>query len=327
MQLIDLPFDVDTIFSIQSEEDFNIIALETFRFQYQNNAIYKAYCEQLRINSDAINHYSQIPFLPISFFKTHQVTSTEFVPAATFKSSGTTGSISSQHFVKELAIYEKSFIKMFESYFGQIKDKIIVGLLPSYLEKGDSSLVYMVDKMIQLSTHKKSGFYLDNYADLLRLIRENKNENIVLFGVAYALLDLAELADVDFNGVTVIETGGMKGRRKELTKEALHSTLLKGLNLATIYSEYGMTELLSQGYSEGLKFTTPPWMRILIREYNDPFELITDRTGGINIIDLANIYSCSFIATQDLGKVSNSTFEVLGRFDNADLRGCNLLVQ
>jgi phenylacetate-coenzyme A ligase PaaK-like adenylate-forming protein len=327
MQLIDLPFDSDTIFNIQSEEEFNRVALEVFKFQYSSNTIYNAYCKQLNINIQTIQHYSQIPFLPISFFKTHEVKSGIFDTSITFKSSGTSGTTDSKHHLKDLIIYEQSFTKMFESYFGPVKDKIIIGLLPSYLEKGGSSLVYMVNKLIELSQHEDSGFYLNNYGDLVELIENSNKTQIVLFGVAYALLDLTEIPGINLNGVTVIETGGMKGRRKELTKEELHENLKKGLNVTTIYSEYGMTELLSQAYSKGLRFTSPNWMKILIREYNDPFELIQNRAGGINIIDLANLYSCSFIATQDLGKKYNATFEVLGRFDNADLRGCNLLVQ
>ncbi|NOQ75600.1 MAG: acyl transferase [Crocinitomix sp.] len=315
------------MFSIANEFDFNEKALQLFNYQLNNNLVYKTYCGHLNIDSAAIDHYTKIPFLPISFFKTHRVTSYVGDAAVTFSSSGTTGAITSKHHVKDPTIYEASFIKGFELNYGPIQDYVVLGLLPSYLEREGSSLIYMVDRFIQLSAHADSGFFLDEYDALDAVIKKNAGKKILLIGVTYALLDFGEKYSPNLSQCIVMETGGMKGKRKEMIKAELHMILRNLFSTPTIHSEYGMTELLSQAYSEGLKFTCPPWMKILIRSHSDPFELIQNKTGGINIIDLANIHSCAFIATQDLGRSNNGTFEVMGRFDNSDIRGCNLLVQ
>lgn len=322
-----LPFAPEEIFSISGETDFNQLALEIFRYQYFNNPIYQTYCKHLNINTKGIIHYKNIPFLPISFFKTHRVACFESQPEISFSSSGTTGMETSKHHVKQLGIYESSFLNAFERFYGQAEDYLILGLLPSYLEREGSSLIYMVDKLIEKSTHPDSGFFLDDHESLLKIIEANTTHRVILIGVSYALLDLAEKYNPNLSDCIIMETGGMKGKRKELIKTDLHNLLKEGLSVKEIHSEYGMTELLSQAYSIGTEFKCPPWMKILTRSYNDPFEIISEKTGGINVIDLANIYSCSFIATQDLGKVYENHFEVLGRFDHSDLRGCNLLVQ
>ena len=319
------------IFNIKGDDDFNAVALEIFRCQIENNEVYKDFTGFLQIDTGNINHHTQIPFLPVEFFKSHKVVTGEFIPEITFESSGTTGLTTSRHFIRNVELYEKSFIKSFELFFGRPEDYVILALLPSYLERGGSSLVYMADKLIKLSGKAESGFYLDEYEKLSLLLQKLKRDNrrTILLGVTYALLDLAEQFPVSFPGLMIIETGGMKGRRKEMVREDLHKTLKRAFHVEHIYSEYGMTELLSQAYSRGEGiFATPPWMKILIRDTNDPLTLLpAGKSGGINIIDLANIHSCAFISTQDLGKThENGTFEVLGRFDNSDVRGCNLMV-
>ena len=324
-----LPFDIRRIFQINSIEKFNELSLLSFQFQYQNNRIYKEYCDHLKIKAVSIKDIQQIPFLPISFFKTKEVKSFDDNSSVKFESSGTTGNERSTHFVRDETIYQLSFIKGFESTYGHLEDFIILGLLPSYHDNNHSSLIYMVDHLIELTKDQDSGFLLNDFDSLIEIVnRRKKDKKILIIGVSYALLDLAEKYGADLSGCIVMETGGMKGRRKELTKNELHHTLTNGLNLSKIHSEYGMTELLSQAYSkrDGL-FSCPSWMKIMIREYNDPFKYTTSKSGGINVIDLANIYSCSFIATQDLGKLNKNYFEVLGRFDNSDIRGCNLLIQ
>lgn len=322
-----LSFSPNEIFNISNEEEFEKYALETFRFQWSNNAVYRRYCDLLKIDVQSINRIEKIPFLPISFFKTHPLKCFKGEPAQIFTSSGTTGMSQSKHYIKSLALYEKSFQRAFENKYGPIEDFLILGLLPSYLEREGSSLIYMVDKFIQSSKYNASGFFLDNYEEMLSIIDRHKDDKILLIGVSYALLDLGEKFFPDLSNCLVMETGGMKGKRKEMVKSTLHATLKRSLNLNEIHSEYGMTELLSQAYSTGEKFQCPNWMRVLTRAYNDPFEYVIGKTGGINIIDLANIYSCSFIATDDLGKVMPNHFEVVGRYDNSDIRGCNLLVQ
>lgn len=303
--------------------------MRSFAYQYEYNVVYRDYCNLLKVKPESIKHFSQIPFLPISFFKTHEVKSFEGEPQITFTSSGTTGSITSKHQVGSLEIYEKSFLSGFTRTYGDPEDYVILGLLPSYLEREGSSLIYMVDKLIKLTKNPKSGFYLNNYKDLLRTIDSiGIEKKIFIIGVSYALMDLADEFRPNLERCIVMETGGMKGHRKEITKIELHNYLKKGLKINDVHSEYGMTELLSQAYSIGNGiFETPPWMKVLIREYNDPFTLVEGKTGGINIIDLANIHSCSFIATQDLGRRNKDQFEIMGRFDNSDLRGCNLLIQ
>lgn len=320
---------ISSVFSIDSDAKFNEVALQVFAYQYENNLVYRQFCDLVKVNSP--KHYREIPFLPISFFKTHTVLSKEFDAENTlvFKSSGTTLKRRSQHFVADPSLYERSFLVTFKEQMIDPEDAIILALLPNYIQQGESSLVYMVDDLIRRTKHSLSGFYLDNYEELIDAVKQAKNEDktIILFGVSYALLDLAE-RNLDFSGVKIIETGGMKGRRKELVKEELHALLKEGLNVSKIYSEYGMSELLSQAYSDGSEyFKTPQWMKILTRDINDPFQYTAEnKTGGLNVIDLANIYSCSFIATDDLGIITGDRFKILGRFDHSDIRGCNLLV-
>jgi phenylacetate-coenzyme A ligase PaaK-like adenylate-forming protein len=315
------------IFSIKSELEFNALALKAFHYQYSHVPVYSQFCDYLGRRDP--KNYKEIPFLPISFFKTHQVKD-NCETQKVFMSSGTTGMTRSKHHVVDLELYKASFTLCFQHFFGDPRDYVILGLLPNYIEQGDSSLVYMVEALIQLSENPKSGFYLSNHDALLSTLgvcQKDGDKKIVLFGVAYALLDLAEL-NGDFSKVKIIETGGMKGRRKELLKEELHGLLKRGLVGAPIFSEYGMTELLSQAYAtENQRFLCPPWMQILIRDINDPMEWLPNgKTGGINVIDLANIHSCCFIATDDLGSRDQESFEIRGRLDLSDIRGCNLLV-
>ncbi|MBD1429373.1 MULTISPECIES: acyl transferase [Sphingobacterium] len=322
----------ESVFSIQNEEDFNRVALEVFQYQFENNKVYQQYVRNLHIDTSAISHYSEIPFLPIQFFKTQKVSTLDSMPQITFTSSGTTGMINSQHHVYDLEWYEMSFRKAFEQFYGSIKDIAVLALLPSYLEREGSSLIYMVNDLIQASQQPESNYFLYNHDELYATLQQlqAKGTKTLLIGVTYALLDFVEKYKVDFPELIVMETGGMKGKRKEMIREELHHILCTGFGVSAIHSEYGMTELLSQGYSKGQGlFQTPKWMKILIRDTNDPLTLIPNsNTGAINVIDLANIHSCSFIATQDLGKIyPDQSFEILGRFDNADIRGCNLLVQ
>ena len=328
-ELQKLPFDLHKIFSIQTETQFLDIALRTFYHQYDTNEVYRNYVQLLGKNVNKVKSLEDIPFLPISFFKTHEVKSFQGSAKMIFESSGTTGQERSKHFIYDPSIYQLSFLKGFESFYGHIEDYVILGLLPSYMERENSSLIYMVDHLMQLSNDKDSGFFLNDDERLLKIISQRKKDKkLLLIGVSYALLDLAEKYHPNLEGVVVMETGGMKGRRKELTKEELHTQLRDGLHVQEIHSEYGMTELLSQAYStsNGI-FTTPSWMRVLLRKTTDPFEYIEEGSGGINVVDLANIHTCSFIQTEDLGRYTNSGFRVLGRFDNADIRGCNLLIQ
>ena len=320
-----------SIFNINSEEEFNPVSLAVFNYQWNYNIVYQQFCNYLKINPNEIKLIEQIPFLPIEFFKSHPIKTSNFEAEQIFLSSGTTGTAQSKHFVKDVGLYETSFTKAFHHFYGNIEDYCVLALLPSYLEREGSSLVYMVDKLIQLSNHQKSGFFLKNEQELIEILQKLiKNEQkTILFGVSFALLDLAEKYQIDLSQLIIMETGGMKGRREELTRTELHAIYKKSFNVSEIHSEYGMTELLSQAYSKGNGiFTTPNWMKILVRDINDPFSFVeNNKTGGINVIDLANINSCSFIATQDLGKkITKNEFEVLGRFDNSDIRGCNLLV-
>ncbi len=321
----------DQIFRRQDEQSFNALCLDIFRFQYKNNTVYRLFVDYLGKNPEAITHYTEIPFLPISFFKTHKVVAGNFEPEAIFTSSGTTGTNTSSHQVKSLDLYKRSFLNGFEQFFGHIEQYNILALLPSYLEREGSSLVLMAHELIRESNQPDSGFFLHNYQQLSELLFRLKKEDVptILLGVTYALLDMAEQYSMDFPGLMVMETGGMKGKRKEMVREELHQQLKNGFGIQQVFSEYGMTELLSQAYSKGDGiFQTPSWMKILIRDTNDPFSLLENgKSGGINVIDLANIYSCSFIETQDLGKIhTGGSFEILGRFDNSDIRGCNLLV-
>lgn len=322
--------DIQRIFSISNPTEFEDVVLEVFQFQYKNSPVYKTYCDYLGKSPVNVAHSTEIPFLPIEFFKTQKITATTKQPEAIFESSGTTQASVSKHFVPDLKIYEQSFLDGFTSFYGPVEEYCILALLPSYLERKGSSLVYMVNELVSQSKHPDSGFYLYNLEELhqkLTILEKNQTKTI-LIGVSFALLDLAEKAPIPLKNTIIMETGGMKGRRKELIREELHHILKKAFGVPKIHSEYGMTELLSQAYSQGDGvFRTPPWMKIITRDTEDPLSLQSHgKTGGINIIDLANVYSCSFIATQDLGKThSNGSFEVLGRFDHSDIRGCNLM--
>ena len=321
----------EDIFTISSKRDFEKLALKVFRYQFDNNKVYHEFCTLLKKDKFNVKTILEIPFLPIQFFKSHKVVSSTDAIQETFTSSGTTGMQTSNHFVTDVAVYEQSYRKSFSEFYGNIEDYCILALLPSYLEREGSSLIYMVDDLIQNSNHSDSGFYLNNYQDLIaKLIAlDISGQNIILIGVTYALLDLIELHPFQLKNTIIMETGGMKGKRKEIIREELHEILRKGFGVPVIHSEYGMTELLSQAYSLGNGvFECPPWMQILTRDTEDALSYVDyGKTGGINVIDLANINSCSFIATQDLGKkYPNHSFEVLGRFDNSDIRGCNLMV-
>ncbi len=324
-------FSTSDIFQISSKKEFEKITLKVFRFQYDNNKVYRNFCTLLKKDKNNVKRIEDIPFLPIQFFKSHDVLSSTENIQTTFTSSGTTGMSTSKHHVTDLEFYEESYRLGFRQFYGNIEDYVVLALLPSYLERDGSSLIYMVDDLIQLSNNPESGFYLNNYDELIqKLIKlDNEGQNIILIGVTYALLDLVEKQSFNLKNTIIMETGGMKGRRKEIIREELHNILCKGFGVSEIHSEYGMTELLSQAYSlgEGI-FECPSWMQILIRDPEDALTYVKEgKTGGINVIDLANINSCSFIATQDLGKIlGNNSFEVLGRFDNSDIRGCNLMV-
>lgn len=325
------------IFTVK-EKDFEPLALEIFRFQYGNNPVYHEYVNALHINAQSVKSVVQIPFLPIRFFKSHTVQTTVFDPAVIFESSGTTGTINSRHRVKNINIYKDSFVNAFQFFYGPISGWCIIGLLPSYLERGNSSLVYMVNDLIKMSGHAESGFYLHEYDKLYSLLMslEKKKQKTLLIGVTFALLDLAEKYSLPLAHTIIMETGGMKGRRKEMIRREAHDILQQSFHVPAVHSEYGMTELLSQAYSKGNGiFHCPPWMKILVRDDEDPLSVrmpsanrrMAFVTGAINVIDLANIYSCSFIATDDAGKLyHDGSFEVLGRMDNSDLRGCSLMV-
>lgn len=319
------------IFNIQSEQDFQNLALRIFNYQFENNSVYRSFCDLLYKNPSDVKSIEEIPFLPIQFFKSHKVISSTESHKITFSSSGTTGSITSKHIVTDVALYEKSFRRAFELFYGDISSYTVLALLPSYLEREGSSLIYMVNDLIHKSNSPDSGFYLNNRKDLSEklIALDASGQKVLLIGVSFALLDLVEYKKFSLKNTVIMETGGMKGRRKELTRKELHQILREGFGVDVIHSEYGMTELLSQGYSKGNGiFETPPWMKILIRDTEDPFSILaSQKTGGLNVIDLANINSCSFIATQDLGKVySDQSFEILGRFDHSDIRGCNLMI-
>ena len=319
---------------IFSNDNFNFeeIALQLFDFQYTHNLVYKQFVDYLKINVSNVQTVQQIPFLPIEFFKTHRIISGNAEPQKIFESSGTTGQITSKHLVTDLKLYEESFEKGFEQFYGNIEDWTILALLPSYLERDTSSLVYMVDDLIKKSKNPNSGFFLNNLDELAVKIKSNisnPKSQILLIGVTFALLDFADQFPMDLSDVIIMETGGMKGRREEMTRDEVHAILTKAFKVKTIHSEYGMTELLSQGYSKGNGiFETPKWMKILKRDIYDPFQVTEAKgRGGLNVIDLANIYSCAFIATQDLVNIiSDTEFEILGRIDNSDIRGCNLMV-
>ena len=321
----------EKIFQIKSDSDFIETALEVFYFQYQQISIYRQWVDYLHIDPKEVRELHQIPFLPIRFFKEHKIIRENQQEEIVFSSSGTTGMSRSQHYVSDLSIYEMAYRRSFEYFYGPIEDYVVLALLPSYMEREGSSLIYMAEDLIGLSQHKESGFYLNEHKEIIEMLEKLKQEHkkVLLLGVSFALLDLAENHKIDFPELVIMETGGMKGRRKEMVREELHAIYRAGFGVKDIHSEYGMTELLSQAYSKGNGvFNTPPWMKVLIRDTNDPLSLIGEnRSGGVNIIDLANLNSCAFIATQDVGKSFDDTsFEILGRFDNSDVRGCNLLV-
>lgn len=323
----------DRIFNIKSESVFFESALKVFHYQYDRNSVYKRFIDSLGKQVSSVKSLIDIPFLPVEFFRNHKITTGDLPVEMIFESSGTTGVTPGKHFICDLSLYEESFLNSFRMFYGDPQEYVIAALLPSYTEREGSSLVYMADKLIKKSNHVLSGFYRDNIDNLINSLKKVKetNRKFFLLGVSFALLDLAENTSADLRDVIVMETGGMKGRRKELTRSELHSILKEKFNVTSIHSEYGMTELMSQAYSKGEGiFYCPPWMKIILRDPQDPLTMFTEsgRTGGINIIDLANINSCSFISTGDLGKLhDDGGFEVLGRFDNSDIRGCNLLAE
>lgn len=321
----------ESVFKIESEVDFQRMALQVFEFQYNHIPLYRNWVDHLGIDPEQVAELHQIPFLPIRFFKEHRIKPDNKDSQIVFSSSGTTGMEKSQHWVVDLDLYNKSYELGFEFFYGPISQYVIIALLPSYMERNGSSLIYMAEDFIEKSAFPESGFYLDDYEALMKQLQKLKKEGkkVILLGVSFALLDLAENFSMDFPSLIIMETGGMKGRRKEMVREEIHQKYKQAFGVHEIHSEYGMTELLSQSYSHGEGiFQTPPWMRILIRDINDPLTLLSESsTGGINVIDLANLNSCAFIATQDIGKtLKNGGFEVLGRFDHSDVRGCNLLV-
>ena len=323
----------DKIFSVKSESDFIDLALQQFDYQYNNNPVYHDFSGFLKKVPGKITRLDELPFLPVEMFKRHRITTGDLPVQKIFESSGTTGLSTSRHYVSDLSVYEDSFLRSFRFFYGEPSDYFIAALLPSYTERDNSSLVYMADHLINMTGDALSGFYLENDDSLIRNIEKRRGEGrkIMLLGVTFALLNLAERNHADLSGAIIMETGGMKGRRPEITREDLHSVLKKAFNIKSVHSEYGMTELLSQAYSKGDgMFYCPPWMKIILRDTQDPVNLFTEpgRTGGINIIDLANLHSCSFISTGDLGRLHpDGGFEVLGRFDNSDIRGCNLLAE
>ena len=305
-------------------------ALALFRLQYANNLVYKDFVDRMGCNPNEVNELTKIPFLPVGFFKSHSIIAEGFLPELVFESSGTTGMINSQHLVHDVSIYKQSFIEGFKQFYGNPEEWVIIGLLPAYLERQGSSLVYMVNDLIALSKNENSGFYLYNYEQLHQLLLklESKQQKVLLIGVTFALLDFSEQYEMNLKHTVVMETGGMKGRRKEMTRVEVHEQLTSRLGLQSIHSEYGMTEMLSQGYSYGEGIFYPSkTMKIMIRSEDDPMEVQSTGTGIINVIDLSNVYSCAFIATEDVGRVyDDGRFEVRGRVDNSDIRGCSLLM-
>ncbi len=317
------------IFSIKNSNEFDETAIEVFKYQSENNPVYSEFISYLGIDSQKVKSINEIPFLPVRFFKTHQILTGNQSVEKIFSSSSTSGSQPSRHYVSDLEFYRLSLKHSFEYFYGDLKDYTIFGLLPSYLEREGSSLIDMVEFWIEKSG--RGGFYLYNHKDLYRDLIQNENEGrkSILIGVSFALVDFTDKFQMNLKNTIVMETGGMKGRKKEITREELHKILKKSLGTHEIHSEYGMCELLSQAYSKSdSKFKTPAWMKVLVRDTEDPLTVVEyEKTGGINIIDLANLNSCSFIATDDLGKLyADGSFEILGRFDHSDVRGCNLMV-
>ena len=323
------PFSTEDLFGLQ-ETGFVSRALQTFRLQYAGNPLYRQYADALGIQPDRVLTLPEIPFLPVSLFKTHPVRTGDFIPEIVFESSGTTGSVTSRHEVKHLSVYRNSFDAGFRRFYGPVEEWCVIGLLPAYLERSHSSLVLMVHELIGSSGHPDSGFYLYDHDALHAVLQrlERQGQKTLLIGVTFALLDFAEKYAMSLRHTVVMETGGMKGRRREITRSELHDYLKERLGVPSIHAEYGMTELLSQAYSpgDGL-FACPPWMRALVRREDDPLEVNLQGEGLLNIIDLANAWSCSFLATEDIGRIGpDGRFEVSGRADNSDIRGCSLLV-
>lgn len=320
----------DRIFNV-NEANFNEVALQVFEYQFNHVEIYHNFCKGIKRTPSQVKNYTEIPFLPIEFFKSNEVLAKGKQPQVVFESSGTTGMVTSRHLVADTNLYEESFMRTFRQFYGEPTEYIILALLPSYLERGVSSLVYMADYLIKASGRSESGFFLHNFNDLHEQLAEakTKGQKVLLLGVTYALLDFAEQLDIKYPELIIMETGGMKGRRKEMTRQEVHATLCAAFGVNKIHSEYGMTELLSQGYSKGDGiFEAPPaWMKIILRDMYEPLHILSEgNTGAVNVIDLANLYSCSFIATSDMGKMyDDGRFEVLGRMDNAEMRGCNLM--
>lgn len=323
--------DTRAIFNINSDSEFERLALEVFQHQYSKNAVYRQWCELRKTDPAKVQSITSIPFLPVEFFKSKIIA--DQLPdekCIVFTSSATTSSAIARHYVVDPSLYEESFIKAFELFYGPVQDLCILALLPGYLERSGSSLIYMFNKLVELTKHPFSGFFLKEEGELIERIEKLKEQKqrTLLIGVSFALMDLCGKIALN-DSIMVMETGGMKGKRKELTKEELHATLKAGLSVKQIHSEYGMTEMLSQAYSkaDGI-FQSPPWLQFRIRDVNDPFSFLPyGKTGGINVIDLANYHSCSFLAVKDLGRMSEQGLELMGRFDDSDIRGCNLLVQ
>ncbi|MBO4614314.1 MAG: acyltransferase [Bacteroidales bacterium] len=329
-----MPFDIDRyrkeIFTIRTAADFERLSLQAFYFQYMNNPVYRKYCDLLYIDAGAVNYIADIPFMPVEFFKTHKVLCDGRDTEVIFTSSSTTGAVPSSHYVADADLYRKAFTAGFQQFYGEPSDFCILGLLPAYLERSGSSLVYMVDELVRMSDDSESGFFLHNHDELYDTIcsLEKRGRKYILIGVSFALLDFAERYKLNMQHGIVMETGGMKGRRKEMVRSELHSVLMESFGVHSIHSEYGMTELLSQAYSQGDGiYSCSRTMKVLVREPNDPLAVHTTGSGAINVVDLANIYSCSFLQTSDLGQVfDDGSFSVSGRFDSADVRGCNLMV-
>jgi hypothetical protein len=322
------------ILNIKNEIDFQTACLETFHYQYDNVEVYKKFVDYLNIDPSTIKQVSDIPFLPIEMFKNHLVLDKNLAAENYFQSSGTTQMNRSKHHIADFSLYEESIYQSFEQFIGKPEDYIFLGLLPNYSENPHSSLIYMVDFLMKKSDKPQNGYFLYNHQELFDFLQTLTDKKVILFGVSFALLDFLDtleslnLSIPQSHNLTIIETGGMKGRKEEMTKDELLKIFQEGFKTEKIYSEYSMTELLSQAYSLGENiYKSPNWMKILIRNTEDPFSYVDDgKTGAINIIDLANKHSCSFIATQDLGRSENGNFQVLGRIDHSDIRGCSLLV-
>lgn len=323
----------DRIFNIKHPEEFEDIAIEVFHYQVQHNPVYRQFTEKLGIEINGVQRIEEIPFLPVEFFRNHTVITGSREAVMVFESTGTTGMVKSRHYITDPSLYDESLLRGFKLFYGDPRNYLFAALLPSYLERPNSSLIYMVNKLIDSGADERSRFFERGSWKLIDTLKlaAGEGKKVMLIGVSFALLDLAEKFSSDLSGIIIVETGGMKGRRKEITREELHNILIESFNVPAIHSEYGMTELLSQAWSQGKgKFSSPPWMKILVRELNDPLSVSAapGKAGAINVIDLANINSCSFIATGDIGRLqSDGAFEVLGRYDHSETRGCNLMAE